>query len=764
MSADTLTAADRYGEARSLLMSGLPEAALDAIADARQMFLRDGDMLGALRTDLGRINVLDDLGRHGESVRTAEGLVRELARLEPAADADTHLWLSAAANENLGAVLGRQGCHEAASAALRRAETAYQAIGAPEDRARVLANLGIEAFETGDLDAAREALTNAIPSLADDPFLESRGRQHLALVEARAGRFGRATDLTSNLPLDGDETDDLRRRLVAARISAELNLWNDLADEAATLHTEFLGRGLLRDAAESAGLLAVAITALGDAETGHLHGLDAVGQLRDLDLDIRAAALVVELAASIDSFDSAMVADAFDTLAGAGERLAANGAALLLAERGLGEWLDRVVAPLPATQTWRHDYLHALEIGGVERRRRLRRSVETLRQLRSTVTHDDRRHPFMTNRRSPLETLLRDMVDAGDHDAALELSCEERSSSLTSTALAETAAPPIGTVVFQTIDNDLIAILNAASGAKAIRLAASPDRVRVLRERLDAQWRRLADPRMRVHLHALRAATDTVLRDLYEALMLPIELAHADGPLTIVPSASTSGIPFHALHDGTGYLIERRSIRLAAGVRASTPKPGPTLVVGVADHRAPRIEDEARQVHELTGGTLLLGNEATCSAVRDAIADHAVIHIAVHGTFDPAQPERSAIELADGTMSAADLAELDVSDKIVVLSGCSTGRQGSSGEDELVGIPRGLLLGGAATVIANLWPVDDESSVGLMNHFHLANAGTDPAAALRSAQLAALDLHPHPALWAPTVAYGWLSSSERTRS
>ena len=91
---------------------------------------------------------------------------------------------------------------------------------------------------------------------------------------------------------------------------------------------------------------------------------------------------------------------------------------------------------------------------------------------------------------------------------------------------------------------------------------------------------------------------------------------------------------------------------------------------------------------------------------------------------------------------------------LVVLSGCSTGTGKLSGEG-IVGLARAVIYAGAPSVIVSQWDVSDRSTAWLMDRFYAAlTTGQDKAAALRSAQLATLARHPHPALWAPFVLIG----------
>ena len=117
----------------------------------------------------------------------------------------------------------------------------------------------------------------------------------------------------------------------------------------------------------------------------------------------------------------------------------------------------------------------------------------------------------------------------------------------------------------------------------------------------------------------------------------------------------------------------------------------------------------------------------------------------------------SALQLADGWLTAEAIQHLDLKNKLVVLASCSSGLQRSMGEDESLGLPRAILAAGASAVVMNLWPADDLASVGMMTHFHNNLKTTDPTSALRAAQLATMQTHPHPLLWGAPVVFGYLS-------
>lgn len=258
-------------------------------------------------------------------------------------------------------------------------------------------------------------------------------------------------------------------------------------------------------------------------------------------------------------------------------------------------------------------------------------------------------------------------------------------------------------------------------------------------------------------------AIRSYLWELHRQLVEPL-LEHLDRDhLVIAPHGFLHYVPYHALWDGENYLVDRFSISYApsAGVfqlcAAKKPRPGErSLVLGVADERAPHILGEVTAVSEsLPEATLLVGEEASEEALRQHAPGSRFVHIATHGLFRRDNPMFSAIQLGTTRLSLFDLYDLRLDAELVVLSGCGTGLGAVFGADELVGLTRGLLYAGAQCVLVTLWDVNDASTAAFMRHFyrHLGR-GTQRAAALRLAMLDQKEQFPHPYHWAPFVLVG----------
>ncbi|RMH18306.1 MAG: CHAT domain-containing protein, partial [Acidobacteria bacterium] len=258
---------------------------------------------------------------------------------------------------------------------------------------------------------------------------------------------------------------------------------------------------------------------------------------------------------------------------------------------------------------------------------------------------------------------------------------------------------------------------------------------------------------------AIQAHLGALHRRLVAPLMRYVEGEH----LIIAPHRFLHFVPFHALAGDGAYLIDRFSISYAPSASVlylcAVKRPAwreRSLVLGVADERAPHILEEARAVAEaLPRPTLLLGDAASAEALAEHAPGCRHLHLATHGLFRRDNPMFSAIQLGGSRLSLFDLYDLRLDAELVVLSGCGTGLGAVRGGDELVGLTRGLLYAGAHSVVVSLWDVHDASTATFMRDFyrHLA-AGRGAADALRRAIRELRRRYPDPYHWAPFVLVG----------
>ena len=323
--------------------------------------------------------------------------------------------------------------------------------------------------------------------------------------------------------------------------------------------------------------------------------------------------------------------------------------------------------------------------------------------------------------------------------------------------------------------DEIMAFVNVDDDIKVFRNLGSVGVVAELLKRLSMQWDRfrVGPEFVEQHMALLERSTREILSHLYVVLMAPLEEVLeesrlSDGPgapqkLVIVPHGLLHQVPFHALFDGLRYLLERFEVSYAPSARVyslcqrrASWMPEKALVMSVADPLIPAVSKEARAVaRHLPSAQVLSDDLATTEALRGASSGSCVVHLACHGLFRADNPMFSSLKLHDGWLSAADAMLLDLDGALVTLSACESGRNEVLPGDEPIGLTRAFLGVGALALVVSLWLVQDEATADLMEkYYERLREGAGPAAALRAAQLATKDEHPHPYYWAPFVLVG----------
>lgn len=268
--------------------------------------------------------------------------------------------------------------------------------------------------------------------------------------------------------------------------------------------------------------------------------------------------------------------------------------------------------------------------------------------------------------------------------------------------------------------------------------------------------------------HPPQKAIRRLLQKLYNLLIAPVVdklPTHIDA-LTIVPYGMLHDLPFHALYDGSQFLIERFQVsylpassllsfedhQKASSLTTSYKAP---LIFGFAGNgNVHRTLDEANMLSQMLEGDCYLEQDATIAHLITEAANRPLIHIATHGRARLDAPHFSSVLLADGQFNAIDAIQLDVKEcQLVTLSGCETGKSLIGGGDEQLGLGRAFLAAGAKSLVMSLWPVEDEATNILMQRFYQSLlCGETKAQALRTAQCVLLHqqsaLYAHPYFWA----------------
>jgi CHAT domain-containing protein/tetratricopeptide (TPR) repeat protein len=275
-------------------------------------------------------------------------------------------------------------------------------------------------------------------------------------------------------------------------------------------------------------------------------------------------------------------------------------------------------------------------------------------------------------------------------------------------------------------------------------------------------------------------------RGLHELLIGPVARAgmlDRSTRLIIVPHGVLEQLPFAALQDPESYrfLVEDyvisylHSANLLPAIRTgAAPSAGSRHgITAFAPFQSALPGTRAEAVlasRSSSRGALHLDRRATERAVRRALEDSEVVHIASHGILNARNPMFSRIELArgaggsstdDGRLEVHEVLKLTVNSALVVLSGCETGvAEDWSGNPlrpaGVATLGQAFLHAGARNVMATLWRIDDLGSADLVGQFYHHLGDGDVAGALAAAQRALIRdaRYASPYYWAGFVVMG----------
>ncbi len=261
-------------------------------------------------------------------------------------------------------------------------------------------------------------------------------------------------------------------------------------------------------------------------------------------------------------------------------------------------------------------------------------------------------------------------------------------------------------------------------------------------------------------------------QSLYKKLVTPI-LARLDRPrITFVAHGVLHYVPLAALHSGDDYLIDKFTVRLLPSasvmkyLRAGEASyPAGALILGNPDLDDKSLDlafaqEEAIAIARMVPQSrAFLRKDANEDVLRKYGQGFRYLHFATHGEFIADNPLSSALLLAkgdqgDGLLTVSKLYSMRFDTDLVTLSACETGLGKIANGDDVVGLTRGFLYAGAATIVGSLWEVDDPVTSDLMRAFYTNLSQTGKLDALRRAQLELKGKRPQPFFWAPFQLLG----------
>jgi CHAT domain-containing protein len=148
----------------------------------------------------------------------------------------------------------------------------------------------------------------------------------------------------------------------------------------------------------------------------------------------------------------------------------------------------------------------------------------------------------------------------------------------------------------------------------------------------------------------------------------------------------------------------------------------------VSPYDLPGATEEVEYLSKLFQAKPLLGDRARKQVVLQLLSGASIIHIAAHG-----DPNRGEIMLATNSsetrtgcsvskpesylLTQKDIGNIPLQARLVVLCCCYTG-QGELSSEGVIGITRAFLAAGARSVLAALWPINDDATKVFMEKFY----------------------------------------------
>lgn len=361
-----------------------------------------------------------------------------------------------------------------------------------------------------------------------------------------------------------------------------------------------------------------------------------------------------------------------------------------------------------------------------------------------------------------LEALRRwRLTNTGNRQSELAASLDEQSLAAVQERLPESSA----IIEYGVIDDELFACVINDVSVRVVRRVATWNTVEGAIRRVQFQMDAMRTSRLLPPQNALllEARARKALQQLHGLIWAPLMPSlNQARHLLVVPHGKLGAVAFAALHDGSTYLGEQVAIAVAPSIAVAAQvlvRPAPAIEAPLVLADTQRLVYASREANSLRRlfprAQVETGDRASSETLRHFGLSADGIHLACHGVFRSDNPAFSAVELADGNFSALDAEKLGLANALVVLSACDSGVATESEGDEVFGLVRAFLIGGASRVVASLWPVDDAATVAWMTAFYRAlQSGTTPASASQQAQRAVREQHPHPFHWAPFATFG----------
>lgn len=300
---------------------------------------------------------------------------------------------------------------------------------------------------------------------------------------------------------------------------------------------------------------------------------------------------------------------------------------------------------------------------------------------------------------------------------------------------------------------------------KTLLFAVTKDDIKIFSTSLGRDKMTAAVSTLRAEIVKLSRVDSSVSNELYEGLVAPLDsMLEHHSVLTVIPSGVLYYLPFSALTDKQGRpLCQRVTLNVMTAtempeIARFNGNPPPTTLLALANPDG-SLPGASQEVHQLSAlfqkSRTYEGKEATEDKVD---GKSQVMHLATHGILNSDDVNESYLLMSDGKLTTGKIYGLDLQNvDLVTLSACRTAVGERNPGSEVATLAQAFSIAGSHSVLASLWPVDDEATAHLMVEFYKGLlAGKSKAESLRDAQMAvrAEKRWQHPYYWSAFELFG----------
>jgi CHAT domain-containing protein/tetratricopeptide (TPR) repeat protein len=253
-----------------------------------------------------------------------------------------------------------------------------------------------------------------------------------------------------------------------------------------------------------------------------------------------------------------------------------------------------------------------------------------------------------------------------------------------------------------------------------------------------------------------------VLEDLYRILVAPVaqrRLLDGKRGIVIVPHGILAYLPFAALRNpSTGrravddytlqFLPTAAALPILRDGRTDGWRGGATVMAPFPQELPGTGEEAAVAAALLPDVRRLAAGAATEAALRQALREGRLVHVATHGIMNPVNPMFSSLRFErgrvggpddDGRLEVHELIGMTSASPLVFLSGCETALGGARStpfdrHEDYATLAQAFLYAGTRAVVATLWRIDDEGAARFAQRFYAHLRSLPAVSALVAAQ------------------------------